>query len=597
MNEKRLKQLNILVILSVIAAAVSIFLFVVKFSPENKNKLNYDSLRSYNKGWVLKEYRDSPDEIITLPERIKADDGEVLVLMNRVPEDVNPSSVIMFETKFQNVVVMVGDRQVYSNGVLNNQKLMKNAAPCYNVVEIGNAVPGEIISIYIVSAYKSYSGWLPAIYYGTRGDVSASIIRRHGAGFVSSITLFIITFILFVSVVTMKKVNIDKRKAIYAFSFIFAATIWSLLDNPILQLITNNVFGLYMADMVVLLLLPALYLLYQRSYVKKRRYARIFEIGIYIFLTNFVTGVIFQIMSVCDFASYMVFTKYLITISLVGLSFIMYLAADTYEDKTIYNNFWANIIITLSCLTEGILSYMPFYNAYDGVVLQLGMLLFIVLMVVTTEKQLIKQINKEKENITQGAELEKSVVLGKINTQFIYASLNKVINSLKATDKNNSRYIYDISIYMKHNMDVIKNQGKVPFDLELEYIKAYAGMARQQNPGIDIIIEDKVTDFVVPYNTVEPLVENAVINGAMLAGVNGKVVVRSYERLDCFAIQIVDNGPGIGPDKRFYGKQGYKAIRKRLKSMCGAVVEIKAKPDRGTILTIKIPKTGYVIKE
>ena len=55
--------------------------------------------------------------------------------------------------------------------------------------------------------------------------------------------------------------------------------------------------------------------------------------------------------------------------------------------------------------------------------------------------------------------------------------------------------------------------------------------------------------------------ENAVLNGALKSNSDGRIVLRSYERLDCFAIQIVDNGPGIGPDKMFTGKKQYKEIK------------------------------------
>ena len=74
-------------------------------------------------------------------------------------------------------------------------------------------------------------------------------------------------------------------------------------------------------------------------------------------------------------------------------------------------------------------------------------------------------------------------------------------------------------------------------------------------------------------------------------------MVRSYERLDCFVIQIVDNGSGLGPDRRFTGKDSYKDIRRTLKKMCGAVIEVKNKPDKGTIVSVMIPKAGFEMKE
>jgi len=109
-------------------------------------------------------------------------------------------------------------------------------------------------------------------------------------------------------------------------------------------------------------------------------------------------------------------------------------------------------------------------------------------------------------------------------------------------------------------------------------------------------VEDKVTEFKVPYNTIEPLVENAV-EAAVETKQDGKVVVRSYERLDCFAIQIVDNGNGVSPVKKFRAKQDFRGLQKQLKSSVGALIEVRTKPDKGTILTVKIPKQGYVIKE
>ena len=597
MNNKKLKQLNLLIIITVFAGIVCAFVFAFGYSPNNVNKINNDSLSAYNEGWVLKEYNGEPDTIITLPEKVKLDAEDVVVIMNRVPDDVNSSSVLMFKTEFQNVIVMLDGEQVYSNGVLNDQKLMKNAVPCYNIVDIGTAKPGDVVAIYLASAYKSYSGRIPEVYFGTRGDVVASIFRKNGVAFIFAITLLIVTIILCISLISMRDVSVDKRRAVYAFSFVFLTALWMVLENPIMQLITSNLFGVYMAGMVTLLLLPILYIMYQRCFIVKRRYALIFEVGIYVFAINFLTGVIFQFLNACDFASYMLFTKVLITVGLILLSGIMYLAADTFTDRTIYKNLFANLIITGACLLEAIASLFGFYKPYDGIILEAGIFVFVILVVVTAQKTVIDQMHKERAKVYTGVELEKNVILKKINANLIFSSLNVVINNLRDKDKADSRLVYDTSIYLKHNMDVITNKGKVEFAKELEYIKSYLGMMKAQHKNLSVSIEDKVICFYVPYNTIEPLVENAVINGALRAEGECKLAFRSYERLDCYAIQIVDNGPGISPDKRFHGKEGFMSIKKRLKTMSGATVDVKSRPDRGTILTVKIPKDGYIIKE
>lgn len=596
MNERKLKQLNILVIITALAALVCALLFVFSFAPDNNNRIDNIELTDYSDNWVLKNYRGGIDKIVHLPEDIEAEADEIILIMKRVPEDVNANSVLVIETEFQNIMATINETTVYSNGILNNQKLMKNAVPCYNVIDIGSAKPGDIISIYISSGYKKYNGNISSIYYGTKGDVVAELVKENGIGFVASIVLFVLTLLLLVSLVFMKNVNVDKRKSAYAFGFILAAVAWCITDNPIMQLVTGNNFGVYMTNMVLLLLMPVLYIMYQRCFAVKRRFARIFEIGIYVFAINFLTGVIFQFFSVVDFATYIVITKVLIVVALILLSGIMYLAADTFKDKTIYNNFWANFILTLSVVIEALLSVFGFYIPYDGIVLQVGIFIFLCLLVVTVEKNIIKEMNQEKETAINSIEKQKEKTVKNINTGLIYNSMNTVINSLKGVDKENSRLVYDTSIYMRYNMKTLTENGMVPFEEELEYIKAYLGMQRRNNQMLEVLIEDKVVDFMVPFNTVEPLVENAILNGALKA-VSGRLIVRSYERLDCFAIQIVDNGPGIGPDKKFEGKQSFKSIKKRLKSSCGGSIEIKVKPDKGTIVTVKIPKEGYIIKE
>ena len=50
-------------------------------------------------------------------------------------------------------------------------------------------------------------------------------------------------------------------------------------------------------------------------------------------------------------------------------------------------------------------------------------------------------------------------------------------------------------------------------------------------------------------------------------------------------------------EKKFRAKQDYRIIQKTLKTMTGALIEVRTKQDKGTILTVKVPKKGYIIKE
>lgn len=597
MNERKLKQLNILILIAVGVGIVFMGLFSFGFAPEGQHRIETTVLKDFNDGWILRNYQGAGDDLIDLPNKLDGNAEEIILLMHKVPEDLNEDTVLVFETKFQNVQVLVGDEVVYTNGVLNEQKLMRNAVPCLNVVDISDANPGDVISVYLASGYDKYSGELGEFFYGTKGDVVSQLVRENGVGFIFSFTLLVIIILLTISLIFMRNVYVNKRKAAYGFGFLFATSLWCLFENPIMQVVTSNSFGVYMSGMILLLILPVLYIMYQRCFAVKRRFAKIFEIGIYVFAVNFLTGIVFQMLGVCDFATYMIFTKVLIVLSLLLLSGIMYLAADTYSDKTIYSNLWANLVLTIASLLEALFSIFRFYKPYDETILQIGIYIFMVLLVVVVEKEIILEMNQSKEAAISSMEQEKDMAVKNINTKYIFQALSVAVDDMKEKDKENSKLIYHTSIYMKYNILAVTEKKLVPFSWELEYIKAYLEIEGRKHRELEIVVEDKVTDFAVPFNTIEPLVENAIINGALKANSSGRLVFRSYERLDCYAIQIVDNGKGIGPDKKFTGKQTYKNIKKRLKSGCRGAIEIKNKPDKGTIVTVKIPKAGYIIKE
>lgn len=596
MNEKKLRQLNILTLIAVLAGVICMVVFSFVLAPKERNRIGTDNLIKMNDRWVLKNYQGNDDKLITLPVSLDVKAGETVTIMSQVPDDVGNSSVLMFYTEFQNVIVMLNDNKIYSNGVLNDQKLLKNAVPCYNVVSLKQAKAGDIITIYMASAYKHYSGEIGSIYYGTAGGAVTELVKSDGISFVLGVTLLVVTILLFVSLIIMRDVEVDKKKAYYAFGFVLCAVLWVLSGNSLIQLMTGNNFAVYMSGSVLILLMPILYLMYQSCFAINSRFAKIFEIGIYVYAINFLVGIVFQMLSVCDFAAYIIFTKALITLGIITLCVLMYLVG-AHKDKELKGNFVANVVIAACSVLEAILSLFRFYEPYDGVVLQIGIYVFIVLLVIYVERTVIHEMNRQKDMAINSIGIEKEKAVKNINTAFIYSALNQVMTELKDKDREHSRMIYDASMYMKYNIDTLTVTNMVSFSRELEYIKAYLGIQYKRNDNLEALVEDKVVDFDVPFNTIEPLVENAVINGALKSGTNGRIVVRSYERLDCFAIQIVDNGKGIGPDKKFTGKQSFKTIKKRLSSMCGATVEVKNKPDKGTILTIKIPKDGYIIKE
>lgn len=597
MNKKKLHQLNIIVV--IVLASMLAFLFIFSFlvRQDKGERFRLSSMSEYSDGWVLKQHRGNEDRLITLPEKVAADEGEIICIMNRVPEDVNSSSVIMLDTNFQNIIVLVDDEEVYRRGVLSGQALLKNVVPCTNIIDIGSAKPGDIIAIYLESGYKGYGGRLPQIYYGTRGDAIAQLIRGNIVPFVLSVVLLAASVILMVSLLILKKLKLNKLQTVYALGFTAAAALWLIMDNTLVQFFTGRLFVVYMLATMLLMLLPILYCMYQRTFEVQKRYADIMEYGMYAYCLNFVVGIMLQMTSILDFSKYMIFTKVLIYLGMVALTVMTYLASETVSGRELLSGFRANAILLVAMTLEAVLSLFDFYAYFDGMVLVIGIFVFVIMLMYSAEGKVVSQVREEKKRARSGIRLERSLLSGKLNTGMIFEGLNNIISDLKETDMDSSRGVYDISVYLKHNVASVSEEGLVDFEQELEYIKSYLAVAGRNYPSLQYEVEDKITEFRVPYSSVEALVENSVVNGALCAGRNARIVIRSYERIDCYAIQIVDNGPGVSPKDKFTGRSGFDEIRGRLRAMCGAAVEVKTRSEGGTIVTVKVPKEGYIIKE
>ena len=85
--------------------------------------------------------------------------------------------------------------------------------------------------------------------------------------------------------------------------------------------------------------------MYQFSLTNQKRYARIYEIGIYAFGINLLAAVIFQLLSVCDFATYTVAAKGLMICGLMAVTGMLYLSDELQTDKKLRINLYSNILL------------------------------------------------------------------------------------------------------------------------------------------------------------------------------------------------------------------------------------------------------------
>ena len=153
----------------------------------------------------------------------------------------------------------------------------------------------------------------------------------------------------------------------------------------------------------------------------------------------------------------------------------------------------------------------------------------------------------------------------------------------------------DFTKYLRANISNTNSTDLIPFEQELEHIKAYLSIEskRFQN-RLNIKYDIQVTEFKIPPLSVEPLVENAVKHGVCKKIKGGTVNIITKEDDEYIYVIIEDDGAGFDVDTldeaSKNGHVGLRYIKTRLKQLADADFEIVSKIKEGTRATIKIKK-------
>lgn len=195
------------------------------------------------------------------------------------------------------------------------------------------------------------------------------------------------------------------------------------------------------------------------------------------------------------------------------------------------------------------------------------------------------------------AELRIDIMLSQIQPHFLYNALATISHLCKHDPEQAVMAIKEFSMFLRRNMDSLKNRNPIPFEQELNHVMNYLYLEQQRfQQRLRVIYDVPVTDFLVPPLSLQPLVENAVRHGVLKKEDGGVVTIRTQETKDRYEVIITDNGIGMEKSKNFsdlgeHAHIGIDNVRSRLETMVRGSLEIES-DDAGTTVTMYIPKEG-----
>ena len=190
------------------------------------------------------------------------------------------------------------------------------------------------------------------------------------------------------------------------------------------------------------------------------------------------------------------------------------------------------------------------------------------------------------------AEQRIQIMMSQIQPHFLYNTLS-TIQALCRTDPEQASEVTErFGTYLRQNLDALRQTQCIPVEKELEHTRVYTEIEALRFPNVHVEYEIADTGFSIPALTIQPLVENAIRHGVRIRE-DGQVRIQTQAVEDCHEIAITDNGIGfdaLSAENANDAHIGLRNVKERLAAQCGGSMEIVSEKDRGTTITIRIPK-------
>lgn len=227
-------------------------------------------------------------------------------------------------------------------------------------------------------------------------------------------------------------------------------------------------------------------------------------------------------------------------------------------------------------------------------VINSGVSLAILLVMVNIQMEHEVTLKQQEKEL---AEQRIDIMLGQIQPHFLYNTLDTIAYLCRNDPEKAENATKEFSMFLRGNMDSLKNREPIPFEKELRHVKSYLYLEQQRFQNrLTVVYDIRITDFFVPPLSLQPLVENAVRHGILRKREGGMVTLRTAEAEEYAVVTIMDDGIGMDRAKTYsnlgdHTHIGIDNVHRRIQMMVNGTMEIESN-DQGTVITIKIPLIG-----
>ena len=586
---------------------VSILLFCIfgiSNNPTSKDRKALSGMEEFSQAWVctyetndkdkLKEYQKSRKntektksntitEIVNLPVSILAEKEKNVTLTHKLPEIDNDIIYLTIQTNRQNIQVLV------ENDILYTSEEADGRVPAYHVIPIPTKYENMVATIELqgTSSGKMDIG---TISVGGYNEVVVQAILENTSFLVIGILLIGISICLFGVWLLVKNTWKQKKLLLYAVLEGVSLGVLFFADGRFIQVLSGWNYSIYLIRACLVIVTAVLHLVIIRCFTNKKKVLFLIDAGIILYGIFYISVMVLQAFSFITFAGAYRMGYVLFGIVVLMYTIVLAVAIYEYKQKEAKFVFFANAFLLLCVIAQIFVKIFKIQISVDSIYISCGFLIYMILLFVFGLKKAF-YVQPEKDEGEYSEEALRKQIIEELNPNLLFASFQALQNLIKSGSSKSVKMIYHISVYMRNNLKAMGQAGEIiTFEEEMEHIVAYLQLQKTRNQNLDFAIECKVKGFKVPRNSIEPLVENAVKYGIAGHGNKGNVVVRSYQREEGYAIQVIDDGTGF--DKSSLKRKSPRAVLNlftMLENKCGAKTELITKEGKGTVITVVLP--------